>query len=96
MGYHTKLSRCLAVDTLPLTVEGRVVRVPSSGAGHDLAYSRGGWFFLGVPRGQDWPWSSANAHSLGHDADHLLTFDLWRHIFTGPDTIIDHLNLAVS
>ena len=70
-------------------VDGGVVGVPSTGAGHDLAYSRGGWFFLGVPRGQDWPCSSANAHSLGHDADHLLTFDLWRHIFGNPDTIID-------
>ena len=45
-------------------VEGGVVRVPSTGAGHDIAYSRGGWFFLGVPRGQDWPWPSANTHSL--------------------------------
>ena len=30
----------------------------------------------------------AHAHSLGHDLDNLLTFDLWRHIFGNPDTII--------
>ena len=30
----------------------------------------------------------AHAHSLGHDPDDLLTFDLWRHIFGNPDTIL--------
>ena len=34
------------------------------------------------------PFSSAHAHSLGHDPDDLLTFDLWRHIFGNPDTIL--------
>ena len=38
--------------------------------------------------GRPWPWSSARAHSLGHDPDDLLTFDLWRHIFGNPDTIL--------
>ena len=39
-------------------------------------------------QGRPWAWSSANAHSLGRDPDDLLTFDLWRHIFGNPDTII--------
>ena len=39
-------------------------------------------------RGRPWAWSSANAHSLGHDPDDLLTFDRWCHIFGNPDTII--------
>ena len=38
--------------------------------------------------GRPWPWSSAHAHSLGHDPDDLLTFDLWRYIFGNPDTIL--------
>ena len=39
-------------------------------------------------QGRPWRWSSANAHGLGHDPDDLLTFELWRHIFGNPDTII--------
>ena len=41
---------------------------------------------LTTPR--PWPWSSAHAHGLGRDPDDLLTFDLWRHIFGNPDTIL--------
>ena len=39
-------------------------------------------------QGRPWPWSSANAHSLGYDSDDLLTFELWSNIFGNPDTII--------
>ena len=38
-------------------------------------------------RAIDWPWSSARAHGTGHDADDLLTFELWQHIFGNPDRI---------
>jgi putative transposase len=39
-------------------------------------------------RAIDWPWSSAQAHSTGHDPDHLLTFDHWQHLFGNPETIV--------
>ena len=34
------------------------------------------------------PGPSAHPPALGHDPDDSLTFDLWRHIFSNPDTII--------
>ncbi len=40
-----------------------------------------------MQRGIDWPWSSAKAHCTGHDADNLLTFDVWKHIFGNPENI---------
>ena len=39
-------------------------------------------------QGRPWAWSSANAHSLGHDPDDLLTFELWNDSFGNPNTII--------
>ena len=45
-----------------------------------------------VERAKDWPWSSAQAHCspdgcTGLDPDHLLTFDIWKHIFGNPENI---------
>ena len=38
-------------------------------------------------RAEGWRWSSARAHAAGNDADNLLCFDQWRHLFGNPDTI---------
>ena len=34
-----------------------------------------------------WPWSSAQAHCAGADADNLLSFDRWQHVFGDPENI---------
>ncbi len=38
-------------------------------------------------RAADWPWSSARAHCSGVDADDLLCFDQWQHLFGKPENI---------
>ena len=38
-------------------------------------------------RAVDWPWSSAKAHTIGHDRAGVLTFDRWLHLFDKPETM---------
>lgn len=38
-------------------------------------------------RAVDWPWSSAKAHTIGHDRASVLTFDRWLHLFDKPETM---------